>query len=234
MQNFEEMLTGGHPNSLGRTKEVVEIVLADHSRFEELYRCYTSVDGWRAYVDVFRKAFRSPLQDGRLGRPRLIVWADVHIVQVVKQRSTGQLTIERRIVQGCATAVTALLCRTQGQGVINTAYIERLNAIFRQRLGCLSRRIHHLARQQPTLQAGMYLVGTVYNFCTYHHSLRLKLWLTERTYRWVHRTPIMAAGLSDHRWNVHELMTFKVVPAPYVVPKRRGRKPKSLSQGGFV
>jgi len=209
--------------------------LADQLRNIALCRTLLlAVDGWRAYVDVLRKAFRTPLQDGSLGRPRLIAWADVHIVQVVKQRSTGQLTIERRIVQGCAAAINALLCRTQGRGIINTAYIERLNATFRQRMGCLSRRTRHLARQQPTLQAGMYLVGTVYNFCTYHHSLRLKLWLTERTYRWVHRTPIMAAGLSDHCWSVHELMTFKVAPAPYIAPKRRGRKPKSASQEAFA
>ena len=38
------MLTGGHPNSLGRTIEVVEIVLADQVRLEELYRCYFSED----------------------------------------------------------------------------------------------------------------------------------------------------------------------------------------------
>ena len=38
------MLTGGHPNSLGRTVEVVEVVLADRSRLDELYRCYFSSD----------------------------------------------------------------------------------------------------------------------------------------------------------------------------------------------
>ena len=36
------MLTGGHPNSLGRTIEVVDIVLADPARFDELYLCYRS------------------------------------------------------------------------------------------------------------------------------------------------------------------------------------------------
>lgn len=41
---FEALLTGGHPNSLGRTIEVVDIVLADRSRFEELYLCYRSED----------------------------------------------------------------------------------------------------------------------------------------------------------------------------------------------
>lgn len=44
MENFRDMLTGGHPNSLGRTVEVVETVLADRSRLEELYGCYGSDD----------------------------------------------------------------------------------------------------------------------------------------------------------------------------------------------
>ena len=43
-EKFESMLTGGHPNSLGRTIEVVEIVLKNSSRFEELFACYQSQD----------------------------------------------------------------------------------------------------------------------------------------------------------------------------------------------
>ena len=38
------MLTGGHPNSLGRTEEVVESVLADRAALQALYRCYFSDD----------------------------------------------------------------------------------------------------------------------------------------------------------------------------------------------
>ena len=38
------MLSGGHPNSLGRTLEVVDVVLADRSRLDDLYRCYFSDD----------------------------------------------------------------------------------------------------------------------------------------------------------------------------------------------
>ncbi len=41
---FEQMLTGGHPNSLGRTEEVVAVVLADNQRFAELFDCYGSTD----------------------------------------------------------------------------------------------------------------------------------------------------------------------------------------------
>ena len=38
------MLSGGHPNSLGRTLEVVDIVLADEARLRDLYSCYFSED----------------------------------------------------------------------------------------------------------------------------------------------------------------------------------------------
>lgn len=42
--SFREMLTGGHPNSLGRTVEVVDLVLADRSLLKELIDCYSSKD----------------------------------------------------------------------------------------------------------------------------------------------------------------------------------------------
>lgn len=42
--DFELMLTGGHPNSLGRTVEVVNLVLADQSRLTDLLSCYDSSD----------------------------------------------------------------------------------------------------------------------------------------------------------------------------------------------
>ncbi len=43
-ESFETMLTGGHPNSLGRTVEVVDTVLANPARLDELYQCYFSDD----------------------------------------------------------------------------------------------------------------------------------------------------------------------------------------------
>jgi hypothetical protein len=43
-ESFEQRLTGGHPNSLGNTLEVVDEVLADASQLEALYLCYFSTD----------------------------------------------------------------------------------------------------------------------------------------------------------------------------------------------
>ena len=207
------------------------LALVDHIRAIALCRVLLlAVDGLASYVDAFQKAFRSPWPTGRRGRPRLIVWAGINIVQVVKRRSSDSLSIERRIVQGNAQQVKACLKTSQGGGQINTAFIERLNATFRQCLACLGRRSRHLARQVQTLEAGMFLVGCVYNFCSDHASLKLPLWITPRRCHWVPRTPAMTAGLTDHRWSVLELLSFKVPPPPFVPPKRRGRPPKFVFQ----
>lgn len=125
-----------------------------------------AVDGLTAYLKAFRDAFRSPYKGEKGGRPRLYVWEEVAFVQVVKRRTKDSLTITRRIAQGTVAQVARLLAATQNGGGINTAYIERLNATFRQRLACLVRRGRALAQQVETLRAGMYLVGCVYNFCT--------------------------------------------------------------------
>ena len=43
-ESFAEMLKGGHPNSLGRTQEVVGIVLAERARLEELFATMADPD----------------------------------------------------------------------------------------------------------------------------------------------------------------------------------------------
>lgn len=185
-----------------------------------------AVDGLASYVSAFQKAFRTalPRRKGELGRPQLISWPNIAIVQVVKQRVEGHLNISRRIVQGSEMMVKSLIQKTQSQGVINTAFIERFNATFRQRLNCLVRRTRTLARKVHTLETGMYVVGCLYNFCHPHHSLRLKLSVGRFGYRWVQRTPAIAAGLADHIWTVEELFDFRIPPSRWKPPTQRGRQ----------
>lgn len=186
-----------------------------------------AVDGLPSYVKAFQQAFRSKIpRQGQVGRCRWYPWPQIAIVQVVKDRTAGQLTIHRRIVQGCVQMIDHLIQATQGQGSINTAFIERLNATFRQRLASLTRRTRALARHPETLQAGMYVLGAVYNFCTYHQSLRVPFVLSQGGQRWLNRTPAIAAGLTDHCWSIQELFLLKVPPAPWSPPKRPGRPSK--------
>lgn len=172
-------------------------------------------DGWTAYVDAWKKAFRTPVRTGKPGRPRLLAWPEVVIGQVVKAYQKGRVTgIEPHLRQGTLPQLWALWAKNP---TFSTAYIERLNATFRQRLSCLCRRSRALARLPETLEAGMYLVGCVYNFCTPHQSLSQEQ----------ERTPAMAAGLSQHIWSVEELLWYRAAPPPYVAKKRRGRPPKT-------
>lgn len=216
-----------------RDLELIQLLM-DKVRVIALCRpLLLAVDGLVSYVTAFRLAFRSkvPHWHGEIGRCKLVSWPDMAIVQVVKQRAEGLLTVERRIVQGGEEMVQRLIHATQnGAGMINTAFIERLNATFRQRLNNLVRRTRTLARRSETLSAGMYIVGCFYNFCDYHHSLRLKLSVGSLGHHWVPRTPAIASGLTDHQWTPAELFHFKVPPSRWQIPKRRGRPSAAILQ----
>ena len=186
-------------------------------------------DGLCAYIRAIRETFRDPVHTGTGGRPRLRPWRHVLIAQVVKRYERRRVVAtERRIVDGAPARVETLRRRSPGDGVINTAYIERLNATFRERLAPLARRCRALARQTLTLEHGMYLIGTVYNFCTYHASLRLAAQAPGTGA--IHRTPAMAAGITDHGWTVRELLAFHVPPPRWAPPKQRGRPSRALQR----
>jgi transposase-like protein len=194
---------------------------------EQVRRCLVpapvlvAFDGLKTYIKAFQRVFRVRVPSQGRGRPRLVAWPDVVLVQVIKRYVKGHVSeVEQRIVQGAPTLLARLLWESQGGIVINTAYIERLNATFRQHLTWLTRRTRTLAHRTDTLSTAMYLLGSVYNFCRFHDMLSFPNRLP--------RTPAMAAGLTDHRWSIHELLCFKVAPPPYVPPKRHGRKPKAL------
>ena len=179
-------------------------------------------DGLVSYIRAIRETFRDPVRTGTGGRPQLRPWRNVLIAQVIKRYEQRRgVETERRIVDGTPARVETLRRRSQGEGVINTAYIERLNATFRERLASLTRRGRALARRTQTLQHGMYLIGTVYNFCTPHASL---------AHAGRGTTPAMAAGITDHCWTVQELLSFHVPPPRWTPPKQRGRPSHALKR----
>ncbi len=211
----------GRERDLGLIKRLIENVRAC-ALCRPLLFC---TDGLRAYLRAIREVFREPVPTGQGGRPCLRPWDGVSIAQVVKQYAQRRVVgISRRIVQGTETQIQALL----GGQLINTAYIERVNATFRARLANLVRRSRGLARQTTTLHPAMYLMGTVYNFCTEHQSLRLPGLING--HKWIPRTPALAAGLTDHCWTVRELLLYRVPPPSWTLPKRRGRPSKVTQQ----
>jgi transposase-like protein len=185
-------------------------------------------DGLKTYVGCFRRAFRSAIENGKVGRNQLVVWNTLVVAQIVKNY---QLQGKRFICKGvkvCRLAIgtfaqlTALLKLTQYTTLLNTAYIERLNATFRSRLAALGRRTRSLLRLKQRMESGMYLVGTVYNFCCYHASLILE--------NSIPQTPAMAAGITDHCWSMRELLEYRIPPEPWQPPKKRGKKSRQMQE----
>jgi len=189
------------------------------------------VDGFRAYLAAIQLAFRSPLPSGHRGPPRLIAWPQILIGQVVKHQQGKRLVeVTRRMAQGNLAEAEQLLKRGRGGSQINTAFIERLNATFRARLAVLVRRSRVLIQQPQTLEALMYLLGSVYNFCTPHKSLRLAGLIGG--HKWIARSPALAAGLTDHIWTVKELLWYRVPPPHWQGPNHRG--PLSKAEKALV
>jgi len=157
-----------------------------------------AVDGFAAYPKAVFQTFYTKVKTGRPGRPRHLLWPDLHVVQVVKQYSGRVLkSVSRRLVYGSLDRVYEIIAMTQVEfGVINTAFSERFNATLRARLPALVRRTRNLARATQRLEDELFWGGVVYNFCTVHTSLGA--------------TPAVAAGLTDHTWSVEELLRLRL------------------------
>lgn len=187
----------------GRTEELVGAVVQQVHRAARLQSpILWATDGFGAWKTQILHWFRAERHAGRRGRPALVAWAELHIVQLVK-RTYGE-RIERRLAFGDLFEALHLIEGSQGQrGTVNTAFVERLNATLRTWLPSLTRRSRHAGSDQQCLERRFFLVTAAYNFVRPHRSLRVRA-----DGQWVERTPGMVAGLTEHPWSVEELLRF--------------------------
>jgi len=110
----------------------------------------------------------------------------------VAGRARKLIAVERRLVHGCVQVAEQIMLATQTQlGVINTAYIERLQATLRGWLPMAFRRTRCPARSADRVEDALFWTGVVYNLCAVHRMLDA--------------TP---ANLTDHVWTIDELLRF--------------------------
>ena len=109
---------------------------------------------------------------------------------------------------------------------------SRINLSIRQHVAAVGRRVTTLCKGEDGMRQQLALYHVYYNFCLPHASLRQPLPEpiptngTGSAKQWRPCTPAMAAGLTDHRWTLAELLHYQI-PLPAWVPrKRRGRPPK--------
>lgn len=77
---------------------------------------------------------------------------------------------------------------------ISTSYVERSNLSMRTSLRRFTRLALGFSKKFENLAATIALYVAWYNFCRIHQTLR--------------QTPAMAAGLTDHVWELEEVLTF--------------------------
>ncbi|MGB8888695.1 MAG: IS1 family transposase [Candidatus Korobacteraceae bacterium] len=76
---------------------------------------------------------------------------------------------------------------------ISTSYVERSNLTLRMHLRRFTRLTNGFSKKLDNLKAAVSLYMAWYNFCRVHSTLKV--------------TPAMEAGLTDHVWNLPELLS---------------------------
>jgi transposase-like protein/IS1 family transposase len=212
----------------GKVSKTRDRNLADQL-LQQVYRCCKKwcailicTDGWKPYPNSIRKAFREKVKETPgTGAPRKVIWPDLHIGTVIKRRVKMRLKeVDEQVTHGTEEMVQKLLTLSRGGSMINTSHIERFNGTMRERLASLTRKCRHASAKEEAFHTGMYLVGSVYNFSTAHHELSKST--TEWGFGWP-CTPAMASGLTYHVWSVKDLLTYKVVPPPLPIMKKKVR-----------
>ena len=88
--------------------------------------------------------------------------------------------------------------------MISTSYIERQNLTCRQDNNRISRKTIGFSKKTVELDHQMTLYFANFNYCRKHRSLKYK----DDQGKTKFNCPAKQAGLIDHVWSLHELLTF--------------------------
>ena len=117
---------------------------------------------------------------------------DAHVGMMVKKYSkvgrNGQVLSRRRYVG----ADRDILIGSPVLKDVHTSFIERVNLTARTDIKRLGRKSIAFSKKPLNLQRHLALWAMYYNYCRIHKTLRM--------------TPAMAAGISDHIWEIDEII----------------------------
>ncbi len=148
--------------------------------------------------------------------PEEITYATVH-----KQREGGRVVkVTEELVLGSEERLEQTLEESEQSNTVNTSFVERWNGTQRQFNARKKRKAYTFSKELSLHKACTWLVVLWYNFGWCVRTLRQKV--QEDPPRYHHRTPAMAAGLTDHPWTMQELLHYPIYP-PKEPPQRRIR-----------
>ena len=176
-----------------------------------------SSDEFASYATVLRQVWpdtsrRPPRCDKRCTRRRRHLRSPeprpdpaLTYVTARKRREAGRVVrVDRTVVFGTRRSVAAALRLSAASSTINTSFLERHNATDRHRNARKARRAYRFSKDWLVHEAVTYFTYYTYNFCWPVRTLARATRDPNGRTRRRPRTPAMAAGLSDHVWNLHE------------------------------
>lgn len=137
--------------------------------------------------------------------------------QLIKSYRRRKLArVERVMRWGSLDTLKTKLQNLGWSGVLQTAFVERVNLTVRRGLAMLARRSWSTPQTLAQLKDGFAWWRAYYHFVKPHEALRVELGIPRErggkriAQRYRARTPAMAAGITDHRWTVVELLAYPV------------------------
>jgi IS1 family transposase len=167
-------------------------------------------DGLRAYFYAITAHFGSWFRPPRACTDHWQVEDQLLYGQLVKRKRSRKLAYAiTRMLWGRRKALIQKLKSVGLSGLIQTAFIERVNLTIRQSVAPLMRKTWSLAQSEHALLMHVQWWRLYYHFVREHSSLRTPVPGLKGRYR--ARTPAMAAGLTDRVWTVGELLRTPII-----------------------
>ena len=123
-----------------------------------------------------------------------------------KQRKQGHVvSVETAQIYGTKDVLALTLESSLVSNTINTSFVERQNRTDRHLNARKARKTLEFSKESIYHVSQSWLSMTYYNFCWYHKSLRIG------TMKYIHRSPMMALGVTDHIWLIEEMVTYQAI-----------------------
>jgi IS1 family transposase len=143
------------------------------------HRVQLTTDGLRVYMDAVDDAFG----------------CEIDYAMLVKMYGSDQEETEARYSPAeCIGCRATPISGRPDPKHISTSYVERQNLTMRMQMRRFTRLTNAFSKKIENHVAAIALHYMHYNFCRIHQSLRV--------------TPAMAAGVTDHVWDVSEIATL--------------------------
>ncbi len=161
-------------------------------------RVQLTTDGHKTYIQAVEDAFGS----------------DIDFAQLIKlYGNAGQSKEDQRRYSPAECTGTEKRRITGNPNIrdVSTSYVERANLTMRMHMRRFTRLTNAFSKKLENHMHAISLHFMFYNFCKIHKSLRV--------------TPAMEAGLTDHVWNIIDIVEL----IPEEIPKKRGTYKKRIS-----